>query len=437
MASAPFPATVPQMYDVDAEKRDVIEEKLQIETTTTPASADDFPDGGLRAWSVVLGASLSAFSTFGYVNAWGVFQSYYEQEILPTTSPSTIAWIGSIQYSLIFLPGLFFGRLFDLGYFKIPFFISSTILILATFLVAQCTEYWHFLLCQGFAIGLASGAIFGPNIGIVGHWFLKRRGLAFGFTAAGSSIGGTVFPIAARKLIPQVGFPWTMRIIGFVLILTIGIPNVVLQRRLPPKKVSGGLFNLRAFKSIPYTLYTLSCIVAFLGLYTVLTYIDISATSFGISADTSFYLVSIANAGSLFGRLFAGVTSDNIGAVNIIAPMTLVAAVLTYAWPYAKDLPSLIVVAIIYGFASGTFVSIFAMPIYSFGAIEDVGRRVGMCMTLVALGALAGPPISGAINRATGGYTAVGYYAGSMILVAVVLMLISRHLVLKRVWGKF
>lgn len=59
-----------------------------------------------------------------------------------------------------------------------------------------------------------------------------------------------------------------MRIIGFVLILTIGIPNVVLQRRLPPKKVSGGLFNLRAFKSIPYTLYTLSCIVAFLGLYT-------------------------------------------------------------------------------------------------------------------------------------------------------------------------
>ncbi|KAJ8700398.1 hypothetical protein PTI98_003423 [Pleurotus ostreatus] len=313
MASAPLPARVPQMFDDDTEKKDAIEEKLQIETTTTPASADDFPDGGLRAWSVVLGASLSAFSTFGYVNAWGVFQSYYEQEILPTTSPSTIAWIGSIQYSLIFLPGLFFGRLFDLGYFKIPFFISSTILVLATFLVAQCTEYWHFLLCQGFAIGLASGAIFGPNIGIVGHWFLKRRGLAFGFTAAGSSIGGTVFPIAARKLIPQVGFPWTMRIIGFVLILTIGIPNVVLQRRLPPKKVSGGLFNLRAFKSIPYTLYTLSCIVAFLGLYTVLTYIDISATSFGISADTSFYLVSIANAGSLFGRLFAGVTSDNIG----------------------------------------------------------------------------------------------------------------------------
>lgn len=48
----------------------------------------------------------------------------------------------------------------------------------------------------------------------------------------------------------------------------------------------------------------------------------------------------------------------------------------------------------------------------AFGEIEDVGRRVGMAMTIIAIGALAGPPISGAINRATGGYEVVGFYAG-------------------------
>lgn len=46
------------------------------------------------------------------------------------------------------------------------------------------------------------------------------------------------------------------------------------------------------------------------------------------------------------------------------------------------------------------------------GSTHDVGRRVGMAMTIIALGALAGPPISGAINAATGNYQAVGYYAG-------------------------
>lgn len=66
------------------------------------------------------------------------------------------AWIGSVQSSLVFLPGLVFGRLFDIGYFRIPFLIASSVLIMCTFLVAECTQYWHFMLCQGFTIGVCS-----------------------------------------------------------------------------------------------------------------------------------------------------------------------------------------------------------------------------------------------------------------------------------------
>lgn len=33
-------------------------------------------------------------------------------------------------------------------------------------------------------------------------------------------------------------------------------------------------------------------------------------------------------------------------------------------------------------------------------------------MSILAVGALVGPPISGSINTATGGFEAVGYYAG-------------------------
>ncbi|KAG5633038.1 hypothetical protein DXG03_008739, partial [Asterophora parasitica] len=51
------------------------------------------------------------------------------------------------------------------------------------------------------------------------------------------------------------------------------------------------------------------------------------------------------------------------------------------------------------------------MPLYELGDVEDVGRRAGMVMTFAALGAIAGPPISGIINKATGGFGAVGYYA--------------------------
>jgi hypothetical protein len=36
-----------------------------------------------------------------------------------------------------------------------------------------------------------------------------------------------------------------------------------------------------------------------------------------------------------------------------------------------------------------------------------------MFMSILSIGALAGPPISGAISTATGGFKDVGYYAGS------------------------
>ncbi|KAK0191342.1 major facilitator superfamily domain-containing protein [Armillaria mellea] len=404
----------------------------------SPADSEaDFPDGGLRAWLVVGGIMCSSFSTFGFVNAWGVFQAYYEENLLKEFDPSTIAWIGSVQYALVFMPSVVTGRMFDIGYFTAPLLSSSILLVLATFLVAECTQYWHFLLCQGFTIGLSCGMVFGPSVGIVGHWFRRRRGIAIGLMSTGASVGGTVFPIITRELIDAVGFPWTMRIIGCILILGLGIANLTMKRRLPPVKASGGILNLKAFKSTPYTIWCLSGFVAMLGLYTVLTYIGVSAAAYGISPDVAFYLVSIVNASSGVGRIVAGICVDRYGALNYFGPITVIAGVVTYAWPFARSLSSMIVVAVIYGFTSGAFISSAVNPIYDFGEISDVGRRTGMAFSIASLGAVAGPPISGAINTATRSFEAMGYYAGSAIMLAVALLYVARYVATGTLRGRF
>ncbi|KAF9269038.1 MFS general substrate transporter [Marasmius fiardii PR-910] len=408
-----------------------------IASASTDGTSYDYPDGGLRAWLVVLGTALANFSTFGFVNSWGVFQSYYEQNLLRGTSPSTIAWIGSIQYALIFFPALVVGRLFDIGIFKVPYAIASAVIVACCFIIAECTKYWHFLLCQGIALGIASGLIFGPSMAIIGHWFKKRRGLALGISAIGSSTGGTVLPIAARRLVEEVGFRWTMRITGFILLFSLSVPNLALTRRLPPKKAAGGIFNIQVFKSPVFTIYCLAIWISFLGIYTMLTYIDISAVHIGISPDFSFYLVAITNAASGIGRLCSACLVDKAGPVNFYGPMTAIAGILTYAWPFARTQGELIAISVLYGFSSGAFISAYILPVYSMGEIDDVGRRTGMVMSTSAIGALVGPPISGAINDASGGFEAVGYYAGSMILISVALMVLTRHLVLRRWRGKY
>lgn len=390
---------------------------------------DDFPDGGLRAWLVVVGAFCNAFATVGYVTSWGIFQEYYERTLLSEYSPSTISWIGSIQYALIFFPGLIVGRLFDLGYFRWVFIFSSSLLIATTFLAAQCTRYWQFLLCQGIASGIGCGGVFSPTHAILSHWFKKKRGLVLGIMAGGASVGGVILPITAHKLIPEVGFHWAMRVIGFILVVVLGVSNLTVRRRLPPAKGKGGLLNLQAFKELPYTMYCISSFFIFLGLYTLLIFANVSATALGIEAELASYFVALANAGSLFGRYASGILADKIGPMNVMIPFTLLAAAFTYGWPFTHTTAQLIVITLIYGFCSGMYVSLMTQPIMNLGGEGDIGRRIGMFMTILAVGALCGPPISGAIQVSTGSFKMTGVFAGTVVIVGVIFMAITRLLV--------
>lgn len=60
------------------------------------------PDGGLQAWLTVFGAFLALFCTFGQLNSFGTFQTWYAEHQLHDLPPCTIAWIGSLQLWIFF-----------------------------------------------------------------------------------------------------------------------------------------------------------------------------------------------------------------------------------------------------------------------------------------------------------------------------------------------
>ncbi|KAG1868529.1 MFS general substrate transporter [Suillus subluteus] len=424
-ASEPLSYDVRKTRTAPPDNQETHDEPASEKPVLHPGEA---PDGGLTAWLVVVAANLILFSTVGLSNSWGVFQAYYEENLLRHTSPSTIAWIGSVQYALMYLPALVTGRLFDLGYFKIPCFAASCVLVMCTFLVAECTQYQHFFLIQGLGIGMCCGIIVGPALVVVSHWFYKKRGLALSLTAIGASCGGTMFPVVAQNLIPLIGFKWTVRVFGFILMF--------LKRRLPPVDVRGGFFNFKIFRNAAYSIFCISGIMAFLGLYTALTYMSVSAVAIGVSKKSSFYILAIANASSTFGRVSAGLLGDKVGALNTMATFTAVAGIITFTWPFAKNEVRLIVISSIYGFSTGGYLALFTVVAVEMGTIEDAGRRVGMFMSLAAFGAIAGPPISGAISTASGGFVDAGYYAGGIIMCADILLLLARYLHLGRLRGK-
>lgn len=98
--------------------------------------------------------------------------------------------------------------------------------------------------------------------------------------------------------------------------------------------------------------------------------------------------------------------------MNVMTPALFLTAILTVLWPHVYGTGALVALALLYGATVGAFAALISLPMIALGDSTDVGRRTGMYLTVLSVGSLAGPPISGAINRATGGYSVVGIYAG-------------------------
>ena len=91
------------------------EEPISIEKNESPdqAEAHNFPEGGLRAWLVVLGSFSGMTASFGVLNSAGVFQVYLSMNQLAHESPSAVGWIFSLYAFLTFFCGVQIGPIFD------------------------------------------------------------------------------------------------------------------------------------------------------------------------------------------------------------------------------------------------------------------------------------------------------------------------------------
>jgi nitrate/nitrite transporter NarK len=90
----------------------------QISSSSSQTSVDDdvgrHEYGGAKAYLTVFGAFLALFSTFGQMNSFGTYQTWYKAHQLHHLPPSTISWIGSLQLWVFFFsvcPVLFGGFL--------------------------------------------------------------------------------------------------------------------------------------------------------------------------------------------------------------------------------------------------------------------------------------------------------------------------------------
>jgi hypothetical protein len=56
-------------------------------------------------------------------------------------------------------------------------------------MLSLCDQYWQVMLSQGIVVGVGAGCLFVPSVSILPGYFRRRRALANGVAASGSSAG--------------------------------------------------------------------------------------------------------------------------------------------------------------------------------------------------------------------------------------------------------
>ncbi|PTB62077.1 MFS general substrate transporter [Trichoderma citrinoviride] len=385
----------------------------QHQTTTSNP-----PDGGFAAWTHVALMHIIFFNTWGVANGYGVFQDYYTQTL--HQSQSSISWIGSAQVFFLFSIGAVAGRLTDAGHFRVTFACGVALQLLGIFMTSLCTEYWQIFLAQAVCLGIGNGLTFCPALAVLSQYFKKYRAFAVGLSAAGAAVGGLVYPVLINRLLfyDNFGFPWTLRIMGFIMLATYMPCLIWFKPRLPPRK-TGEWTDTSAFRDVPFLFFALSMFLNFWGLYFAFFYLGMFARE-KIGTKEPINLLMVLNGVGIVGRILPTIAADKwVGMLNMLIPMSFAASLLVFCWTAVSSTAGLYAFAVIYGLIAAALQALF--PAVATTMTPDpsrTGTRVGMILGFVSFSTLTGPAICGAIIEQQN-----GEYLGAQLFAAVSILL--------------
>ncbi|CEL10067.1 hypothetical protein ASPCAL13195 [Aspergillus calidoustus] len=396
-----------------------------------------------RAWGVICGASLSLFCSVGFINSFGVFQEYYLQHQLKDESESTVAWLGGVSIFFIFLGSVVSGSLMDLFGPTVILLVGSVGTIFSIMMTSLCHAFWQFILAQGFLMGICMSLLVVPMVAVVGQYIKVNRAAAIGIVIAGSSLGGVVWPIVINELLkkPSLGFGWTMRIVGFIMIPLLMITCTLCRPAPNAQPVAAQTDNESAtaeakpapqrrpdFSVLSRPAVRLTCLgffITYFGMFSPFFFTTSYAVHEGFSDDLAFYTVSIVNGASMFGRIIPGIVADKYGRFNLCIPAVFVSGIIALCWTKATSVAGLVIWSAAYGFTSGAILSLQQVCAVQISTPQTIGLTVGAVMAAASFSAMASVPISGELIGSYG-YLALSLYSGVSLIIGSFLLLLAR-----------
>jgi MFS family permease len=290
---------------------------------------------------------------------------------------------------------------------------GGALLGLGMVLASRAATLLQFQLLFGVIVGVASGSFYAPMIAATTRWFTRHRSLAVALVAAGLSVGSTVMAPLSRWLIS--GYDWrtAMLVIGDLAWLVI-IPAALLVRDPPaaspaaapvaapsagPGLTIGQVVRTPQFAALALTHF--ACCAAHSGpIFHMVTH----AIDRGVPTMAAATVLSAAGLASLAGKIGCGIFADRVGAKRTLVAGLALQAVAIGLYLFAGGLGSFYALALMFGFAYGGVMPLYAILVREYFGERIMGSAFGAVSLAATLGMALGPWAGGWLYDALGSY---------------------------------
>jgi MFS family permease len=291
--------------------------------------------------------------------------------------------------------------------------LSGGILLGLGFVTAsRASTLGQFQLLFGVLVGVAAGSFYTPMTAATARWFTRHRSLAVALVSAGLSVGSAVMAPLARWLITNYGWRFAMLVIGDLVWVVI-IPAALLVRN-PPVATAGvtaptdrgsrDLTVAQALRTPQFAALALAyfaCCAAHSGpIFHMVT----NAIDHGITAMTATTVLSVSSLAALIGKIICGLVADRVGAKRTLVAGLALQAVAVSLYLFARELAGFYAVALVFGFAYGGVMPLYAILVREYFGERIMGTAFGAVAFVSTLGMALGPWAGGWLYDNFGGY---------------------------------
>ncbi len=290
---------------------------------------------------------------------------------------------------------------------------GGVLLGLGMFTASQAQSLVSFQLLFGVLVGLAAGSFYAPMMATTTRWFTQHRSLAVALVSSGIGVGSMTMGPLARWIIASYDWRVAMLVIGDLAWLLV-IPAALLLRKPPalpppalraPGRAEGREFTvaeaLRTPQFAAIALTHFACCAAHSGpIFHMVT----NAIDHGVSAMAAATVLSAASFASLAGRIVCGLIADRVGAKQtLVAGLALQAAAVSL-YVFTRDLASFYGLALVFGFAYGGVMPLYAILLREYFGGRIIGTALGAVAAVSTLGMALGPWAGGWLYDVSGSY---------------------------------